>query len=489
VIVKPTVAASLVLDRSGSMDLASGVGTLTRMDVLKSAAPLFVQLLDPADGIGVVRFDTDAVEAEPVQVAGPEIGGVGRSDALSAINLHATNPLGMTAIGDGIEAAANQLGVATTFTTKATVVFTDGHETEPKYISDVNDLVTSTVFAIGLGTADQLNPVALDDIVSDTGGYLLLTGNPGNDDLLLLQKYFAQVIAGVSNNQIVVDPDGFVPVGGSVDVPFDLNEGDTRCDAIVLSRASDAINAVLIAPDGTQLDSTNGVIDSRAANHQVLRLALPSPKISSTGGRWFVRLRVERRGLTKYLNRLKKMEDTAAIDSIRQHGLPFTVTVQARSNVHLDVATPQRSRRPGGNATIRATLTDFGIPLASAASVVANVRQPNGTTSTVALSETEPGVYEVTVPTLVAGVYRVLVTASGTTLHGEPFTREQVRTIAVWNAGDDQPPSTGTGTPGDWCVLLKCLVGSGAFDELAKRNGIDLAVVEKCLHSSCADRR
>ncbi|HZB41221.1 MAG TPA: hypothetical protein VE487_09665, partial [Ilumatobacter sp.] len=410
-------------------------------------------------------------------------------DALSAINLHTTNQLGMTAIGDGIEAAANQLALATTFTSKATVVFTDGHETEPKYISDVTDLVTSTVFAIGLGTADQLNPVALDDIVNDTGGYLLLTGNPGNDDLLLLQKYFAQVIAGVSNNQIVVDPDGFVPVGGSVDVPFDLNKGDTRCDAILLSRAADAINAVLIAPDGTQLDAANGVTYSRTANHQVLRLALPSPKISSTGGRWCVRLRVDRRGLTKHLNRLKKTEDTATIDSIGQHGLPFTVTVQARTNVHLDVATHQSSRLPGGNATIRSTLTDFGIPLTSAASVVANVRQPNGATSTIALTETDSGTYEAAVPTLVAGVYRVLVTASGTTLHGEPFRREQVRTLAVWNAADDQPPSTGTGTPGDWCDLLKCLVGSGALDELAKRSGIDLAAVEKCLRSSCADRR
>src|SRR5215217_7505411 len=109
----------------------------------------------------------------------------------------------------------------------ATVVFTDGHETEPKYISDVTDLVTSRVFAVGLGTAEQLDPVALDDLVAGTGGYLLLTGNFGPDDLLLLQKYFAQVVAGVSNNEIIVDPDGFVPVAGTVDVPFDLTEGDT----------------------------------------------------------------------------------------------------------------------------------------------------------------------------------------------------------------------------------------------------------------------
>lgn len=34
-----------------------------------------------------------------MQVAGPEIGGAGRSDAIAAIGNHVTNPLGMTAVG------------------------------------------------------------------------------------------------------------------------------------------------------------------------------------------------------------------------------------------------------------------------------------------------------------------------------------------------------------------------------------------------------
>ena len=168
----------------------------------------------------------------------------------------------------------------------ATVVFTDGHETEPKYISDVSDLVTSRVFAVGLGTAEQLDPVALDDLVAGTGGYLLLTRNSGPDDLPLLQEYFAQIIAGVTNSEIVVDPAGFIPLGGTTDVPFDLTEGDTRCDVIVLTPAADDLDVVLIAPDGAQLDTTNGVVITRTSDNQVLRLALPSPATTTTGGRW-----------------------------------------------------------------------------------------------------------------------------------------------------------------------------------------------------------
>lgn len=485
VITKPTVASSLVLDRSGSMDSPSGVGSLKRIEVLRNAAPLFVQLLDQADGVGVVRFDTDAVEAEPVQVAGPEIGGTGRSDAFTAINNHVTNPAGMTAIGDGVELAATQLAAAVGFTNSATIVFTDGHETEPKFIADVADLVTSQVFAIGLGTADQLNPVALDDLVNDTGGYLLLTGNAGSDDLLLLQKYFAQVIAGVSNNEIIVDPDGYVPVGGHATVPFDLTEGDTRCDAIVLSQAADVLEVVLIAPDGTELDGSNGVILTRTPNDQVLRLGLPSPVLAGTGGRWSVRLRVDRRRLKKYVAQLKEREETDALERIEQHGLAYTVTVQARSNVHLRIATSQTSRRPGGTATIVATLTDYGIPLASSAAVTATVQAPDGSSASLQLSEGSPGSYSASLITTTPGVYRVRLRAQGTTLHGEPFTREQLRTFPVWNGGDERPPRGNGSTGVDLCGLLDCLVTGGSLQKAAKRAGIDLEEVRRCLQQTC----
>ena len=487
VIDKTTVASSLVLDRSGSMDLPSGVTELSRVQVLRNAVPLFVQLLDPADGIGVVRFDTDAVEAEPVQVAGPEIGGTGRSEALTAIANHVTNQAGLTAIGDGVEAAANQLGAATGFTGKAMVVFTDGHETEAKYIDDVIDLIDSTVFAVGLGTADQLDPAALDDLANSTGGYLLLTGNAGSDDLLLLQKYFAQIIAGVANNEIVVDPDGFVAIGSSTDVPFDLTEGDTRCDAVVLSPLANALHAELIAPDGTPFDTSNGVILTRTHFDVVLRLALPAPPSTSTGGQWRVRLTVDGPRLEKVIEELRQREDVTGLNRLERHGVGFTVTVQARSNVRLSVRAAQTSRRPGGIATVTATLTDFGIPLASSAKVTAWVDAPDGSLSTITLAEQEPGQYRADVPTNAPGVYRLRVTAAGHTLRGEPFKREQLRTLAVWRAGDDPRPPTqdpGTARPG-LCDLLECLLSGRSLAEAASRAGIDLDEVRRCLDETC----
>lgn len=193
------------------MNQPSGVQDKTRMTVLRESVPLFVNLLDEPDGVGVVRFDTDATPIPPgVQDAGPIIGGAGRTDATTAINNTATNPAGLTAIGDGLEAAAAQLApVAANYQSTATVVFTDGHETADKTIAAASTAVNSRVFAIGLGTPDQLNPGALSDIANGTGGYLLLTGNSGSDDQVRLQKYFAQVLAGVTNAAVVVDLDGY----------------------------------------------------------------------------------------------------------------------------------------------------------------------------------------------------------------------------------------------------------------------------------------
>ena len=489
VIAKPTVASCLVLDRSGSMDAASGLPGLTRMAVLRNAAPLFVTLLGDSDGVGVVRFDTDAVTATPVQVAGGLIGGVGRSAALGAIGTHATNPAGMTAIGDGIERAAADLGAVAGFDSTATVVFTDGHETEHKTISEVADLVTSRVYAIGLGTAAQLDPVALNALVDNTGGYLLLTGNPGPDDQLLLQKYFAQVLAGVTNADIVVDPDGFVPLGGEAVVPYDLTEAEVTSDVIVLSPAADAIDVVLEAPDGTLVDGSSGAEVAVGEEHQLVRVALAPPLLPA--GRWLAHLKVDGGKLGRYVERLDREQRRDALIALKTHGLAYTLSVQARSSLHLAVHASQPSRRPGGSALLLATLTEAAIPLSHSAAVTARVTDPLGGVSVMTLAEVDGGVYSGTVPTPVAGVYRVLVRAEGATLRGHRFTREELRTLGAWVGGDDRPApvdpghDAGTERGPDWCRLLLCWLGDERLGRFLKERGIDPERLARCVAEVC----
>ena len=65
-----------------------------------------MNVIQADNGIGVVAFDHDATTVMPVQAVGDLNFGVGRATARTAVANHTLNPLGFTAIGDGIELAA-----------------------------------------------------------------------------------------------------------------------------------------------------------------------------------------------------------------------------------------------------------------------------------------------------------------------------------------------------------------------------------------------
>ena len=176
-----------------------------------------------------------------------------------------------------------------------------------KTIAQASASVNSPVFAIGLGTADQLNPGALSDIANGTGGYLLLTGNPGPDDQLLLQKYFAQVLAGATNAAIVVDPDGFVPPGGKAVVPFELTDADIRADVLVLGEMASVFRVEIIAPDGTSIKAGAGADETSGEAFRVLRV-VPSDVLggAAAAGQWQAVLSVDGRKVKSWLSRQRK---------------------------------------------------------------------------------------------------------------------------------------------------------------------------------------
>ena len=282
-IAQPTVASVLVLDKSGSMAGPSGIPGRTRLDVLHAAAPSYVVLLPDKDGIGLVSFDTDAQPVMPVTTAGPLGSGAGRVGANSAIAAHATNPAGLTAIGDGVELAHNTLAPLPGFDVKTIVVFTDGEETAAKFIGDVQGLINERVFAIGLGTVQEVNPVALNRLVNNSGGYLLMTDALGPNDTLRLAKYFVQILAGVTNVEIVIDPDGILPLGGEARIPFELNGNDYSADVILLSTMPGAFEFQVETPEGERIDhaALGGVVGVDFVNSPADQLLPDEP----SGGR------------------------------------------------------------------------------------------------------------------------------------------------------------------------------------------------------------
>ncbi|SAL53901.1 M14 family zinc carboxypeptidase [Caballeronia humi] len=485
---KPNVASMLVLDRSGSMDDPSGIPGKKRIDVLHDAAPTFVELLGDTDGIGVVAFDQDAALRLAVTQAGPVGFGTGRVQAKSAISSHLTNPLGSTSIGDGVELAHDSLVGAAGYAKKAVVVFTDGEENTAKFIADIASKIDDRVFAIGLGTVGQLNPVALSKLVNNTGGYLMLTGPLGASEQFRVAKYYLQILSGVVNSQIVVDPEGYVNGRDVVRIPFDLTEADTSTDVVLLSPLRRLLNFRVETPMGDLIDpaSVASLVDSSfvpGTGLDAYRLSLPAiwPTHSAHAGRWYARLELGG-GAGPGISDVQRDLD---VDRSRvvSHGVPFSVTVQARSSLTMTAEASARRPVPATVIDHRVTLRQLDLPLDRPASVIVEATDPTGAMSLVQLADAGPGAFIAQTDASVAGVYVFRYVARGRSFAGVPFMREQVRTVGVWAGGDDPPPRSGSGGDGDTCCsgVIQCLLEDRGVRELMKRFGIDAQRLAECL--------
>ena len=488
---QPKVASVLVLDRSASMDWASGLPGKKRIDVLHDSAPVYVQLLPDDHGIGVVAFDHDPHPVKPVLQA--DAGG--RTEANNGIAGHMPNPAGNTAIGDGVELAHDTLAPLAGYDAKATVVFTDGHETASKYIVDVAPLIDERVFALGLGTADQLNPIALNALVNNTDGYLLLTGNLASHDELRVEKYFSQIQAGVSNAEVVVDPEGSLLPGVPHRIPFTITEADRSASVFVLSPAPWAIDFSLETPQGDVIDpvvaaALPAVAFTIAPRVSLYRMTLPVPLgAGAKQGLWHAVLKISRDDFRKYLSGNPDAPGSAST-SAAAHGVRYALNVHTFSSLRMKAQVAQSGYEPGATLTLRAELTESGLPVDGRASVRADVQKPNGASATVMLVEIEPGAFEATVPASMPGIYPIRFRAHGTTLRGRPFTREQLRTAAVWRGGNGTPP-TGTTPPSgpavDWCAVIACLLEQRTIRAWLEKQGLDVEAIRRCWKEECAD--
>lgn len=499
VIARPSVAVCVVLDQSGSMGYSSGFAAPfdTRESVLKFSAPPLVEVLYDDNGIGAAAFDQDPHTLTGVATAGPAPFGAGRAAAKTAIAGYSHNPNGATAIGDGVERAHDLLDPATGYDIKSTIVLTDGHETAAKYITDVSDLVDERIYAIGLGSADQIQPAALTSLTNGSGGYMLLTGDMDEDDFFLLAKYYLQILAGVTNEDIVVDPENAIRPGQEHRIPFVLTESDIVANAILLCEAPETIRFAVETPDGKLIDPSSvggiaGMSYVSGENTSYYRFSLPVPIDAGVhGGTWHAVLSGDEKHFKRHLARLEKYPDrrkkTAA------HGVRYSVSVHSFSNVRMRATVSQDSNEPGALLHLRAVLTEFGIPLGGRADVEAELQRPDGTRTVLGLVESEPGVFEAETVTTQAGVYRFRVLAAGKTFRGRSFTREQLATGVVWKGGDQPPPSSPPGgggqREGDLCKLLKCLLSDKVltpeFQKRLKELGIDIDAFRRCVEVHC----
>lgn len=497
---RPSVAVQLVFDQSGSMLDITDEGR-RKEQVLRDAATAFVDLLYDDNGVGINSYDHDPHPVMDVAEALAPGAGGGRDDAYTNIGAYAANPSGWTAIGDGIELGKARLDAASGYDQKAMIVMTDGKETAAKYISEVADtVVNEKVFAIGLGEPAQIEPAALDALTNGTGGYLLMTGNLSADDTFLLTKYYLQILAGVNNNDIILDPEGWIGAGQTVRIPFEVAESDIEITGVVLALATFVLDFALETPDGDVIDEAFAAGDPSVTfrrSQQTMHLRASLPVLvggrPAHQGRWHLLLRVNRKHFRKYLSAVADMPNQ--LEGALAHGVKYSANVYVYSNLRLASRVSQTSMEPGATLTLRAVLTEYGVPFAGSAHVRADLTWPDGHNETLVLPHVAAGIFETKRIATQVGLYTFRVRARGRTRRDVDFTREQIVTAGVWHGGDQQPPRDPTGSPDakpDLCDFLACLFGDNVLSpELRKRlqgAGIDLDALERCVRHKCRGR-
>ena len=478
---RPTVAVVMALDQSGSMGQPAGTGA-KRIDVLHVAASRFVELTQPNNGVGLIRFDDKAYPVDGVlKLTDPSID-VNRPKLVADVN--ATMPNGATSIGNGLELARTTIDPVTGYDNKAIIVFTDGLENTSKYIADV--VITDRTFAIGLGTARQVSTAALTAVTSGTGGYLLISGalSSAVDDYFRLSKYFLQILAAVTNSNIVKDPSGYIFPGQEVRVPFTLNSSDI--DATVILMTDTPIwQFALETPAGHLVGPAEALASGAtvAAGTSMLyyRFALPllGGGKAAHAGVWHAVLSIGSGG-----------HQWRQDPSVGKNGVRYNVSVQAYSNVRMAASLTQSSFEPGATLLVHTTLTEFGIPLAGTGKVKTEIRRPDGTQTVIWLAEIEPGVFETAVVASLAGVYQFRMLANGWTHRGEAFTREQLLTGVTIIGGNSPSPTTPPADHRDdlLCCLLGCLLKNEALNRLLAQHNIDAAALQRCVRDCCEAR-
>lgn len=497
VIKRPRAALVLSMDSSGSMNDPAGDGRL-KINVLRDSAVVVASLAQEDTGLGAVSWDTDAdvAGAMAIQDAGIEIFGGGRIALQSHISGHVTDLSGLTAIGDGVLAAQDLLSAApASYAVKAMVVLTDGQETASLFLSELPaGSIDGQVFAIGLGTAENIQPAALATLTGDREGYLLMTGAMTSDDYFLLAKYYQQILAGVSNLEIVVDPNGWLQPGEKVRIPIHINETEWQVDAVLHTPEPSFVRYWLETPDGQVITPSSlagepvsrYVVDRQLAFY---RLSLP---VSAVGAQdssrpWHAVIELDAKGWIRYVEKLKNGEGKLTAEQIRSlaHGLRYSFVAQARSVLRMAPSVLQSSLVPGADVRVGAIITEYGMSPSRGADVVVEVTPPSGARFDLHLTEQADGEFVAHMVAALPGTYRLRFLAKGRNSRGSAWTREALRSAVVWRKGDD--PLPGPKTQDTLCGLLTCLEKSGGLDfETLKKMGIDIAAVRRCL---CTPKR
>jgi hypothetical protein len=270
---------------------------------------------------------------------------------------------------------------------------------------------------------------------------------------------------------------------------------EVDADDVILLTDVPAIRFLIETPAGDVMDPAQanllGATYGLGTNMSYYRFTLPLPLAGkpAQAGTWHALLWVDERILQQYGRRLE--QSVSAWSARAAHGIRYSLSTHTYSNLRMEAQVSQNSLQPGATVTLRATLAEYGIPVAHRASIRAELQRPDSTQTTMVLAEVEPGVFETTTPATIHGVYRFRMLASGATMRGLPFTREQLLSAAVVVGGDNPFPTSdsfGRARDKQVCQLLECLLGPEALGRVLAERQVNLGAVRACLEEWCRAR-
>jgi len=269
-------ALVLVLDRSGSM--TQSAGEVSKIERVRHVVELLVSLFAdrPADELALATFSSSATLDRPF--------GAPPNNLVSAIA--GVQAIGSTSIGAGLQTASLAMQ-STKILSRIIIVLSDGKENTPPLVDDFDvqaaiDSSDDRVFSVGLGLPENIDVAVLTRLASSSGGYFQLT----DERYYLLPKFFVQIFADATGEQVAVDP--VLTVGADEEEITLVNVARDEKRMTIVATWDNykwQCDIGVETPDGVRVEPSEFTYVHSADGQRVVRLSTQSP------GQWKVCLR------------------------------------------------------------------------------------------------------------------------------------------------------------------------------------------------------
>lgn len=492
----------LVVDRSGSMDDASG--PRRKVDVALDAARLFVQLARPDvdDRVGSGRFNT---VPEQVQAITP-ITSANQATLVNGFTVANYTPGGGTAIAGGIVQAVRDLNanprlVVPPQLNKAVVVLTDANDNTPYTNPDdgvsynilgedghTAVVVPSDVKLYGVGIGDAVDTGRLAQLCPATGGQFLHVHDFSGLDFFKLEKHFTQIYMATVDLSQISDPTFWIQPNQAHQHPFGVLRGDVTIMAVIFDRDGARLPFWLETPQGELIELSTvppgfQIRPGMTPTARFMEVRLPQGEPDRYAGMWKVVIRHDGKfcvapGVPSSAGWQAGAPPSATPPAMGTHVQPqlqfdgaafgftstrckpnvtdpamYGIAIGAGSNLRLVPFVEPGVVTVGDPIRLNALVSEFSLPVTKC-TVTVEARSPIGLMTALAL--TDDGAHNDGSPddgnyggsfvyTQQEGMYEFLFRVQGMSHDKEPVTREATLSKYVEGRNKLVPPGGGEG--------------------------------------------